>query len=231
MRKVLREEVKYMLNLDEYSKKLNYLKCILDPDEHNGQQGYLVRSLYFDTFEDRDFYEKEMGIELRRKIRLRVYDPKSNYAYLEIKQKQGKYQQKRSLKIEKKDAIDICRGIYEPLLKYKDSFAVECYTYMKVNFYKPKVIVEYYREAFIAKENDIRITFDHNIRSTESNLNIFDENLLTSPVLNNSNVILEVKYNGFLLSYIKDALKNSVKTNTSMSKYSLSRNISHKSSF
>ena len=102
---------------------------------------------------------------------------------------------------------------------------------MKANFYKPKVIVEYYREAFIAKENNIRITFDRNIRSTESNFNVFDENLLTSPVLDNSNVILEVKYNGFLLSYIKDALKNSVKTNTSVSKYSLSRNISHKPSF
>ena len=98
MRKVLREEVKYILNLDEYSKKKNYLKHILNPDEHNGGQGYLVRSLYFDTFDDRDFYEKEMGIELRRKIRLRVYDPKANYAYLEIKQKQGKYQQKRRFK-------------------------------------------------------------------------------------------------------------------------------------
>ena len=206
MKNVLREEVKYLLNLDEYSKKRDYLKKILIPDEHNNQQGYLVRSLYFDTFDDRDFYEKEMGIELRRKIRLRVYDPKSKYAYLEIKQKQGKYQQKRSLKLEKKDAIDISKGIYEPLLKYKDVFALECYAYMK-------------------------ITFDRNIRSTESNFNVFDENLLTSPVLDNSNVILEVKYNGFLLSYIKDALKNSVKTNTSVSKYSLSRNISHKPSF
>ena len=231
MKNVLREEVKYLLNLDEYSKKRAYLKKILIPDEHNNQQGYLVRSLYFDTFDDRDFYEKEMGIELRRKIRLRVYDPKSKYAYLEIKQKQGKYQQKRSLKLEKKDAIDISKGIYEPLLKYKDAFALECYAYMKANFYKPKVIVEYYREAFIAKENNIRITFDRNIRSTESNFNVFDENLLTSPVLDNSNVILEVKYNGFLLSYIKNALKNSVKTNTSVSKYSLSRNISHKPSF
>ena len=231
MRKVLREEIKYMLNLDEYCKKKNYLKQILKSDDHNGQQGYLVRSLYFDTFDDRDFYEKEIGTNLRRKIRLRVYDPKSNYAYLEIKQKQGKYQQKRSLKLEKNDAIDISRGIYEPLLKYKDKFALECYVYMKSNFYKPKVIVEYYREAFIAKENNIRITFDRNVRSTESNFDIFDENLHTSPVLDNSNVILEVKYNGFLLSYIKDMLKNSVKTNTSVSKYCLSRNISHKPSF
>ena len=80
MKNVLREEVKYLLNLDEYSKKRAYLKKILIPDEHNNQQGYLVRSLYFDTFDDRDFYEKEMGIELRRKIRLRVYDPKSKGA-------------------------------------------------------------------------------------------------------------------------------------------------------
>jgi hypothetical protein len=36
------------------------------------------------------------------------------------------------------------------------------------------------------------------------NFNIFDENLLMYPVFDKFNTVLEVKYNGFLLTYIKD---------------------------
>ncbi len=39
-------------------------------------------------------------------------------------------------------------------------------------------------------------------------------------------VVLEVKYNGFLLSYIKDILQEVDKTETSVSKYCLGRTIS-----
>ena len=55
----------------------------------NRGTGYPIRSLYFDTPEDRDFHEKEDGIELRRKLRLRCYAPDAAFALLEMKQKQG----------------------------------------------------------------------------------------------------------------------------------------------
>ena len=72
MQAIKRREIKYLLNTLEFTKKKNEFEKILTKDPHNQENGYLVRSLYFDTLEDRDFHEKEAGVELRRKIRLRV---------------------------------------------------------------------------------------------------------------------------------------------------------------
>ena len=144
---------------------------------------------------------------------------------LEIKQKQGDNQLKRSLKLKREDAIELTKGKYTCLLKYNDPFAAECYGIMNMYCYKPKAIVQYNRKAYIAKENKIRITFDSNIIATETNMNIFDENLNLYPVFEKDKVVLEVKYNGFLLSYIKDSLEKVKHLETSVSKYCLSRHI------
>lgn len=92
MRDVLREEKKFLLNQAEALSLRAYLATVLHPDKHNGADGYPVRSLYFDSLYNRDFQEKEDGIELRRKLRLRVYSPYSDFALFEMKQKQGPYQ-------------------------------------------------------------------------------------------------------------------------------------------
>lgn len=98
MRTVLREEKKYLITYENYISSNHYLSKVLHPDIHNGINGYMIRSLYFDTLNNDDFYNKVDGLELRRKIRLRIYDPDDNYAYLELKQKQGNYQKKRIIK-------------------------------------------------------------------------------------------------------------------------------------
>lgn len=114
--------------------------------------------------QERDFYEKEDGLEIRRKIRLRTYSPDSDFAMLEMKQKQGENQKKRSLRLSKEDADELSRGQYSCLLKYENSFAVECYGLMNMFCYRPKAIVEYQRKAYVASENKTRITFDLQLR-------------------------------------------------------------------
>ncbi len=96
MREVLRQEKKYLMSYDQFRRLDNTFEKVLHPDPHNGVSGYAVRSLYFDTLQERDFYEKEDGLEIRRKIRLRTYSPTSDFAMLEMKQKQGD-NQKRGL--------------------------------------------------------------------------------------------------------------------------------------
>ena len=163
MRDVLREEKKFLLNQAEALKLRNYLSNVVHTDSHNGPDGYQVRSLYFDSLSNRDFQEKEDGLELRRKFRLRVYSPDAD--------------------------------------------------------------VEYDRFAFIAPENSIRITFDSGIRANEVNFNIFDRNLVLNSVMSPFAVVLEVKYNGFLLSYIKHMLLPVQKSELSVSKYCMARQI------
>ena len=228
MNTVKRREIKYLLDTKEYKKQKNHIEKVLTSDMHNQENGYIVRSLYFDTLEDKDFYEKEAGVELRRKIRLRVYDPENDFAMLEMKQKQGDYQYKRSLKVSREEALEMIQGNYTCLLNYKEPFASEMYAYMTIHTYLPKLVVENIRDAFVVKENNIRLTFDHHIVASESSFNIFDPKLQMSPIMDPANVILEVKYNGFLLSYIKDLIKDVSCISTSVSKYYLSRNVSHK---
>lgn len=226
MNQVLRKEKKFLLGRREFYQMKHELDLVLHGDTHNGAFGYRVRSLYFDTIYDRDFYEKVDGVELRRKLRLRCYDPNANFAMLEMKQKQGDTQLKRSLRVGREDAIRLTHGDYSPLLHYSGeqaAFALECYGMMRYRCYLPRTIVEYQRMAYVAKENRIRVTFDHNIVATESCMELFSPNLLMAPVMDPSFVVLEVKYNGFLLSYIKQLLSLADRSETSVSKYYLAR--------
>ena len=223
MNEVYRQEKKYFMTLYSMKKLMGRLDSVMIQDAHNGATGYRIRSLYFDTVYEQDYEAKIDGLELRRKIRLRIYDPAAEFALLEMKQKEGAYQKKRSLRVAREDAIALTVGRYEALLRYSDPFAAECYALMQMQCYRPKTIVEYRRKAYIAKENKIRITFDDEIRATECSTELFDHRLNLYPVLDSFNGVLEVKYNGFLLSYIKDLVNGADRSELSVSKYCLAR--------
>lgn len=223
MNKVFREEKKFLISVAEFIEKSHMLSQLMSEDAHNGTHGYIIRSLYFDTVYDGDYFEKLAGVETRRKIRLRIYDPNADFAMLEMKQKQGANQLKRSLRLSREDAITLTKGDYTPLLCYKEPFAAECYAMMQCRGYRPKTIVQYHRKAFIAKENKIRITFDNNITATESSFDLFSPHLNMNPVLDKYDVVLEVKFNGFLLEYIRRMINSINRSELSVSKYVLAR--------
>lgn len=227
MNVVVREEKKFLVNVEEYRRKSHFLDTFLMQDSHNGSRGYMVRSLYFDTVYDGDLFDKLDGLETRRKIRLRIYDPRSDTALLEMKQKQGQAQRKRSLLLSSRDARQLALGNYEPLLSYREDFARECYGLMQEKCYRPCTVVEYLRRAYIARENRIRITFDSEISATQSCLDLFSDRLPLNPVLDPFSAVLEVKYNHFLLDYIRRLLNNLEKSELSVSKYVLARRQSY----
>lgn len=228
MNEVLRQEKKYLMTMADIYALSRHLESVMSQDPHNGAQGYSIRSLYFDTLEERDYQSKMDGLELRRKIRLRIYDPAASFAMLEMKQKEGAYQKKRSLRVDREDAGQLARGQYDRLLHYSEPFAAECYALLHSQCYRPKTIVEYRRKAYVAKENKIRVTFDHQIRATETCMDLFAPDLNLYPVLDPFNGVLEVKYNGFLLSYIKTLVSGADRSELSVSKYCLARSASLK---
>lgn len=231
MNEVFRQEKKYLMTLIDMQRLARLLDPVMLQDAHNGAEGYRIRSMYFDTLDDTDYEDKLDGLEIRRKIRLRIYDPAADFAMLEMKQKQGSYQKKRSLRLRREDAQQIARGQYNPLLQYPDPFAAECFGLLHTQCYRPKTVVEYRRKAYIAKENKIRVTFDHAIRATETQLDLFSPALNLYPVLDPFNGVLEVKYNGFLLSYIKRVVSAANRSELSVSKYCLARSASLKFGF
>ncbi|MDS0525436.1 polyphosphate polymerase domain-containing protein [Clostridium sp. SHJSY1] len=224
---VLRQEKKYLMSLSETRILYGLLSKVLHEDEHNKSGGYLVRSLYFDTPFDHDYYEKEDGLDNRKKIRIRVYSSKAKTAKLEMKEKFGNDQRKRSLTISQEQALDMINGNFEFLISMEESFAMELYLLMSQKLYRPKCVVEYDRTAFIVPENNTRVTFDMNIRASESDFNIFSDDLILYPVTSPDDVTIEVKFNNFLLGYVKDLLDSCGKIQVSNSKYVLSRSMSY----
>lgn len=234
MHKVFREEKKYVLTQDVFYKIRHQISQVVHHDKHSKNNlyryrrgdGYTIRSLYFDSLDDRDFHEKIDGIELRRKCRLRTYMNDPSFCMLELKKKQGHLQQKTSYRLTREQGEQLIDGNYSILLDLNHPFLDECYQMMTQLAYRPKAVVTYERDAYVAKENKIRITFDQKFRGTETNFDIFSHKFNDNYILDSSNVILEVKYNGFLLQYIKDLIASLEREQLAISKYCLARGVS-----
>lgn len=224
---VLRREEKYLLSLRDAMQCAARFEQILMPDEYSRNGSYCIRSLYFDTVDDRDFYDKITEQNNRQKVRLRLYSPDDRFVKLELKQKENVFQKKRSLLISREDALALIDGRYSALLNYDELFAGEMFVLMTEGCYRPKTIIEYRRRAFMAKENNIRLTFDSDIRALEGNFNLFSTALPLYPVLPGDHVVFEVKYNQFLLSYISDIISCVDRRSVSSSKYCLGRSLSY----
>lgn len=142
-----------------------------------------------------------------------------------MKEKQGQNQRKRSLSVSKQQAIRLIQGEYNVLKEIGGALAQEFYCTMQIGLYRPKTVVEYNRLAYMVKENNIRVTLDSQLTATEANYDIFSSELSLYPITDQ--LVLEVKYNHFLLDYIKDILNLSNKEEVAISKYCLARQISY----
>jgi len=85
---------------------------------------------------------------------------------------------------------------------------------------KPRVLVDYTREPFVFPAEDVRITFDKNIRTGMRATDLFNPNLPTYPVWDLKDcMILEVKFNESLPSFIQTLIQPGAALRTAASKY------------
>ena len=106
---VLRTEEKYLLSYPQALKLQSKLRHLLPVDAFGGENGYRVRSLYFDSFHNTDYHDKSAGTYHRKKVRLRIYDERQTDAKLELKEKHGALQHKISVTISRQDAEQLCQ--------------------------------------------------------------------------------------------------------------------------
>lgn len=220
---VTRTEKKYSITRSQRNVLLHRLEAIMQADTNGGMGGYAVRSLYFDSIYDNDYFDKVNGLELRKKIRLRIYSPKQENVKLELKQKQGSAQKKISLSISRDLAEEMIDGNYTGLAEMNSELSLRLYQILEMGLYRPKCIVEYNRVAFAEYSNDTRITLDSELGASLSCERFFDEHLNLLSV--RQEPILEVKYNGFLLSSIKQLLDFADAPELAISKYVMSRQL------
>lgn len=226
MLSVNRTEEKFILTLDQYASLRAKLSRVLKHDMESKAVRYPIRSLYFDSIDNKDYFEKMAGNEIRKKIRIRSYDVEMGKCKLEMKKKNGDAQHKIGIWISNADARELTRGNLDVLTKYfkgeSAETALEIYTVMKEGVYRPVVMVEYDRVAFTYPMNNIRVTFDMGIRSSETDFDLFKKRINYMKILDNR-VVLEVKYNGQLLGFISEILRPYRLSRTAVSKYVLSR--------
>ena len=75
IRKFNRFELKYLITLQKAEEIKSALRAYLIPDEYGNNDGsYALSSLYYDSPDLRCYWEKEHGIKLRRKLRIRRYE-------------------------------------------------------------------------------------------------------------------------------------------------------------
>lgn len=80
-----RHELKYLISYGEKAALETRMRPILQMDPHAGSGGYFIRSLYFDDYWHSAYEEKEAGVLLRKKYRIRIYDSSDRIIKLERK--------------------------------------------------------------------------------------------------------------------------------------------------
>ena len=88
---------------------------------------------------------------------------------------------------------------------------------------KPTTVVDYEREAYLYEHGNVRITFDCKVQTSLRNTDMFNKNLPMVDVLDQNEVILEVKYDEYLPAVIKMLLQGIHTRHEAYSKYQLSR--------
>ena len=222
-----RNEIKYIVSKAIALELKSKLSCILDYDPNADKNGeYIIKSLYFDDLENTAYYEKLDGVLYRKKYRIRTYNDDDKYIRLERKYKHNNLTSKDQILISKKIYSKILDGNVEDIeLKDEDNLLSQFITEIRVKHLVPSVIVEYKRTPFIYPLSNIRITLDEKIKSGRYNYDILDDNTQTYDVINQDEVVLEVKYDEFLPEHIEKVLETVPAYRQAVSKFALCRGI------
>ena len=217
---VKRQELKYYVNALEADRMRGLFSKILFSDKNTKENnGYLVSSLYFESYDDRNLDEKLDGILSRRKYRIRIYNKDFSLIKLENKIKENNTISKISSIITKEDSYHLYNLNFKKIINRSKTLN-GMISYLDAFKYKPKVIVEYEREAYFLPYNNIRITFDKNLSTYNNftNFNYIDKGA-SVPVINERMVTLEVKFSNELPIYLKELLSTLPASRASIGKY------------
>jgi hypothetical protein len=221
----LRHELKFEVDALEYQVLQKKLATILKPDPHM-QRGrcYNVRSLYFDDFYDSSLRDKESGLYKRKKYRVRIYNRSDDFIKFERKTKIGSYMRKQSTRITREQADQLIDGNFDFLAKTENQLLKDFYLETRCNLMRPVVIVEYEREAYIHQVGTVRITFDTQMKTSLGYKQFFDKDYCSIRALEQQDIILEVKYNEVLPSYIRGLFPNTIHPQLAIGKFVICRN-------
>ena len=198
------------------------LRAVAESDPHAENGRYLIRSLYFDNLSDKALREKIDGVNLREKFRIRYYNGDPSVIHLEKKSKRAGLGTKYSAELTKDEAQSIVDGELDWMMASGRPLVQELYCKMRYQGLRPKTIVDYTREPFIYRPGNVRVTFDYDIRTGLSCTDFLNPDCVTIPA-GDSPILLEVKWDAFLPSVIRDCVQTPGRRVEAFSKYAQCR--------
>ncbi len=217
-----RHEVKHEISRSDLLILRQRLHAVMKPDSNAADGKYIIRSLYFDSFDDKALREKLDGVNIREKYRIRLYNYDTSLIHLERKFKNGGLGLKTAANLTIEQAKAIVNGDTEWMAKSSDEVISGFYNRVKTEGLKPKVIVDYTREPFVFAAGNVRVTLDYDIRTGLRCTDFLDPDCITVPI-KDSPCILEVKWDNFLPDFIRDAVQLDGRHSTAFSKYAAGR--------
>ena len=225
----LRHELKYHITPAELTVLRGVLAPVMQLDPNGNENNeYHIRSLYFDTINDDALDEKIAGVGNRKKYRIRIYNFSDRVIKLECKSKYGDLISKQSVSIPRELAEQLIAGDPDGLLRMRHPLFHDVYREMRTRLLRPAVIVDYVREAYIHQAEEVRITFDKQVRTGLYSVDMFNPQIPTYPVFDDPVEILEVKFDEFLPSYLQAILSVVTAQRSAISKYTWCRRYENK---
>lgn len=218
-----RHELKFYINRAELEALRTRLSPVLSLDSHCARGPYAIRSLYFDDAYDSAYNEKLCGVMHRDKYRIRIYNYSDDVIFLERKRKVGDLIQKSSARITRRLAERLIEGDPSGLQGAKNDLLRDMFVLMRTRLLRPRVIVDYCREAYVHPVEDVRITFDTGLRTGLSSVDMFNPDIPTLCPHDDDLEILEVKFDRYLPDYINGLLSGLSAERSAISKYVLCR--------
>ena len=230
-----RYEYKYTIDKQTYEKLIPILEEHMVRDKHNIDfKPYTISNIYYDTDDDyliRNSVSKPM---YKEKLRLRSYSltDKNKKVFVEIKKKFRGIVNKRRTALTLKEAYDFLKsGEIPPFKDYMNRQVInEIAYFLKIYKVIPKLYLAYDRIAYFEKDNnDLRISFDMNIRSRRYDLEI-SKGDYGELLLEENTCLMEIKTSSAMplwLTHTLDELnihrKSFSKYGTEYKKYSASK--------
>ena len=222
-----RHELKYLISIGELQLIKNRINHMIPLDSHVGIEGaYTIRSLYFDDYEDRCFYENENGTDPREKFRIRIYNHSTERIMLECKRKERGKTHKTSCPLTVEQTRALMAGKVLPIGEDQPPLLRKLTLQMMTRKLRPVVIVEYERIPYVYKNGNVRITLDTNIASSSAVETFLNPHISGRPVLPVGQQLLEVKYDEYLPDFIYRSLMLPNLRQTAFSKYYICRKYS-----
>lgn len=164
-------------------------------------------------------HQKLNGILVRHKLRVRYYNRSLNFLRLECKFKHGELVSKKSTPITFEQYELMRLGNYSFMANMENLILAFFYNQHLTKILRPVILVEYNREAFTYIPGNVRVTFDTHLTASLAH----ERDGGSRKVFSDDRIIVELKYDNFLPSVVRELFNGLPMIQLAISKYVLAR--------